>query len=100
MRRPVGEVGRDGWWAEVYDGSNGWALDGTVDADEGHQDRTDATAYLDIIEHEAIPAFYERDDRGVPTRWVAMAKRSLATIGPRVAAARMVREYVERIYAP
>jgi starch phosphorylase len=90
----------DGWWAEMYDGSNGWAIDGTVVPDEAEQDRVDANAFLDILEREAIAAFYERDDRGVPARWVAMVKRSLQTIAPQVTAERMLRDYVARIYAP
>jgi len=89
----------DGWWAEMYDGTNGWAIDGNIDADVDAQDRAHAMAVCDLLEHEVIPAFYDRDERGVPHRWVAMAKRSMQTLGSQVAALRMLGAYVESIYA-
>jgi starch phosphorylase len=89
----------DGWWAEMYDGTNGWAIDGNIDADVDAQDRAHAMAVYDLLEHEVIPAFYDRDERGVPHRWVAMAKRSMQTLGSQVAALRMLGAYVESIYA-
>ena len=79
--------------------TNGWAIDGDVDSDVDAQDRAHAKALYDLLEHEVIPAFYDRDERGVPHRWVAMPKRSLQTLGPQVAALRMLRTYVESIYA-
>ncbi len=89
----------DGWWAEAYDGSNGWAIDGTVDRDLGAQDWRDADALYGLYEQQVAPMFYERDAGGIPQRWVAMIKRSLMTHGPRFSATRMVREYAQRIYA-
>ena len=89
----------DGWWAEMYDGTNGWAIDGDVDGDIEAQDHAHAKAPYDLLEHNVLPAFYDRDQRGVPHRWVAIAKRSLQTLGPQVAALRMLRTYVESIYA-
>ena len=88
----------DGWWAEGYDGSNGWAIDGKADGDRAAQDWRDASALFDLIERQVVPMFHERDADGIPQRWVAMVKRSLMTLGPRFSAARMVREYAERIY--
>jgi starch phosphorylase len=88
----------DGWWAEAWDGSNGWAINGDVDGDHQAQDYRDARTLFDLIEHEVIPLFHERDGEGVPQRWVAMMRRSLQTNGPRFCATRMVREYAERIY--
>jgi starch phosphorylase len=88
----------DGWWTEVYDGTNGWAIDGDVDADTEAQDRRHGARLYDLLEHEIIPLFYERDWSGVPRGWVAMMKRSLQTVGPFVAASRMVRQYVENVY--
>ena len=90
----------DGWWAEAYDGSNGWAIAGEVDPDAGAQDRRDATALFDLLQHEIVPMFHERDADGVPQRWVAMMRHSLMTHGPRFSATRMVREYAERVYGP
>ncbi len=89
----------DGWWAEAYDGSNGWALPGDIVFDHGVQDARDAAALYDMVEHEVLPAFYERDERDIPVRWVARIKSSLRTIGPRYSAARMLRDYVEHTYA-
>ncbi len=47
-----------------------------------------------------MPAFYDRDEAGVPHRWVAMVKEAIRTVAPRFSARRMVKEYVERMYAP
>jgi len=88
----------DGWWAEAYDGSNGWAINGNVDDDHQAQDHRDARTLFDLLEQEVIPMFHERDVDGVPQRWVAMMRRSLQTNGPRFSASRMVREYADRVY--
>jgi starch phosphorylase len=88
----------DGWWAEAYDGSNGWGIDGTDDADISRKDARDAAAFFDLLEKEVIPLFYHRDAAGVPRGWIARIKSSLRTIGPRFCATRMVDDYVQRIY--
>jgi starch phosphorylase len=88
----------DGWWAEAYDGTNGWAIDGTVDPDASAQDQRHADALFDLIEHEVVPLFHDRDESGIPRRWLAMVRASLRTNGPRFSATRMVREYATRIY--
>ena len=88
----------DGWWAEAYDGSNGWALDGSEDGDHAAQDWRDAAALFDLLEQQVVPMFHERDAAGVPQRWVRMMRRSLMTHGPRFSATRMLREYARRIY--
>ena len=87
-----------GVFAEGFDGSNGWAIDGTVDDDHAAQDWRDANAMFELHEKVVLPMFYERDADGIPQRWVAMIKRSLMTNGPRFSATRMLREYAERIY--
>jgi starch phosphorylase len=88
----------DGWWAEAYDGSNGWAIDGSVDADPKAQDWRDAVALFELLEQQVVPMFHDRDADGVPQRWVQMMRRSLMTHGPRFSATRMLREYAQRIY--
>jgi starch phosphorylase len=88
----------DGWWAEGYDGQNGWAIDGSEDQDAAAQDWRDANTLFDLLERQVVPLFHERDADGVPRRWVEMMRRSLMTHGPRFSATRMVREYAERIY--
>lgn len=89
----------DGWWAEAFDGSNGWAIPGDVDSDHLAQDQRDARTLFDLLERAVVPMFHERDADGVPQRWVAMMRRSLMTNGPRFSATRMVAEYASRVYS-
>ncbi len=89
----------DGWWAEAYDGSNGWALPGDVAFDHGIQDSRDAAALYDLMEHEVVPLFYERDERGIPVRWLRRVRASMRSNGPRFSATRMMRDYVDDVYA-
>jgi glycogen phosphorylase len=88
----------DGWWAEAYDGTNGWALPGEVDDDHDAQDKRDAAELLRLLYDEVVPAFYDRDADGVPRSWLARVKASLRTNGPEFSATRMVRDYVRTIY--
>lgn len=92
---------RDGWWDEWYDGENGWEIpsaDGVADPER--RDDLEASALYDLLEHSVAPKFYERDERGVPPRWIEMVRHTLQTLGPKVLASRMVRDYTERYYAP
>ncbi len=88
----------DGWWAEAYDGENGWAISGEVDPDHNAQDERDAASLHQVLEHEVLPAFYERDERGLPARWLARMRASLRTLGPRFCATRMLGEYARGPY--
>ncbi len=89
----------DGWWAEGYDGENGWGIDGSIDdAGEQERDHRDAHALYDLLEHEVLPLFRARDDDGIPHGWVKRVKASLRTNGPRFSASRMLRDYERRIY--
>lgn len=92
---------RDGWWDEWYDGDNGWEIP-TADgvADEGRRDDLEAAALYDLLGNSVAPTFYDRDERGIPVRWVEMVRHTLQVLGPKVLASRMVREYTERYYAP
>ena len=92
---------RDGWWDEWYDGENGWEIP-TADglADEGRRDDLEAAALYDLLEQSVGPKFYDRDGAGVPTRWVEMVRHTLQSLGPKVLASRMVRDYTEKYYAP
>ena len=92
---------RDGWWDEWYDGENGWEIP-TADglADETRRDDLEAAALYDLLEKSVTPKFYERDDHGVPRRWVEMVRHTLQVLGPKVLASRMVRDYTEKYYAP
>ena len=88
----------DGWWAEAFDGTNGWAIDGAVDPDQAVQDQRHADALFDLLEDEVVPLFHERDEQGIPRQWLTLVRASLRTNGPRFSATRMVREYATRIY--
>lgn len=92
---------RDGWWDEWYDGENGWEIP-TADGvdDEARRDDLEAAALYDLLEHAVTPKFYERDEHGVPTRWVEMVRHTLQVLGPKVLASRMVRDYTEKYYLP
>ncbi|MDQ2960115.1 MAG: alpha-glucan family phosphorylase [Candidatus Dormibacteraeota bacterium] len=88
----------DGWWAEAFDGENGWGIGGETVYDPHVQDTRDAAAFYDLLEHEVAPLFYDRDADGIPRGWIRRVKRSMRTNGPRFSASRMVRDYVERAY--
>jgi starch phosphorylase len=90
----------DGWWAEACEhGVNGWGLPGDVDEDAEAQDERTAQALHEVVTGEVLPPFYERDERGLPTRWLALIRASLRTLGPQFAATRMLGEYVDGPYS-
>ncbi|MEV0251390.1 alpha-glucan family phosphorylase [Nocardia sp. NPDC050712] len=92
---------RDGWWDEMFDGENGWAIptaDGVID--EHRRDDLEAAALYDLFERTVAPRFYDRDATGMPVRWVEMVRHTLQTLGPQVLASRMVRDYAVQYYAP
>ena len=68
----------DGWWAEGFDGTNGWGLPGDVQADHGAQDERDAAALHRTLDEQVVPAFYERDGDGLPQRWLELDARVVA----------------------
>ncbi len=73
----------DGWWDEYFDGDNGWAIPTAGDSlSTEERDALEAAALYDLIEHQLVPRFYERNDDGLPTRWLASIRHSLATLSP------------------
>ncbi len=88
----------DGWWAEGYDGDNGWAIPGEVDDDHEAQDDRDVAELHRLLNEEVLPMFYERDARGLPAAWIARVRASLKTLGPRFSATRMLSEYLSGPY--
>jgi starch phosphorylase len=91
----------DGWWAEGFNGQNGWTIDGGVSSDNPEAiDAADAAALYRLLEEEVVPAFYDRDGSGIPHRWIATIKEAIRSVAPRFCARRMVKEYVDRMYAP
>ena len=91
----------DGWWAEGFTGSNGWTIDGgPASGTDDAADAADADSLYRLLEDQIVPAFYDRDADNVPVRWIAVVKEAIRTVAPRFSARRMVKEYVERLYAP
>jgi starch phosphorylase len=91
----------DGWWAEAYSPACGFAIDGpAAEASDAGQDEADAEALYTVLEEQVLPAYYERDEAGLPQRWIALMRESIAELGPRFGTARMAAEYVERLYLP
>ncbi|BBJ24084.1 alpha-glucan family phosphorylase [Candidatus Nitrotoga sp. AM1P] len=91
----------DGWWAEAYTPEVGWALgDGEEHGDDPAWDAAEAEALYDLLEHEVIPEFYNRNQEGIPTAWVARMRESMARLTPRFSTNRTVREYTEQHYLP
>ncbi|MBV9002756.1 MAG: alpha-glucan family phosphorylase [Solirubrobacterales bacterium] len=88
----------DGWWAEGFDGENGWALSGTVDEDHQAQDERDINALHRELDEGVLPAFYDRDEHGLPVAWLARIRASLKTLAPRFSATRMLSEYLSGPY--
>jgi glycogen phosphorylase len=90
---------RDGWWDEWYDGGNGWEIpsaDGVADA--ARRDELEAQALYELLGKSVAPLFYERDADGIPLGWVERIRHTLRSLGPKVQAERMVREYVTELY--
>ena len=98
----------DGWWDEMYDGQNGWAIptaDNKASTDE--RDDIEAAALYELIENHVAPRFYaesaddpEITSEEIPHQWLAMVKHTLATLGPNVSARRMLTDYVQKLYVP
>lgn len=91
----------DGWWDEWFDGENGWAIpsaDRIDDADT--RDDVEATALYDLLENQVAARFYDHDEHGRPARWIEMVRHTLKSLGPKVLATRMVRDYVDQLYLP
>jgi len=92
---------RDGWWDEMYDGANGWAIPTAADGiDPEVRDEQEAAALYDLIENQVRSRFYDVDRDRLPRRWLEMVRHTLQSLGPQVLASRMVRDYVVQLYAP
>jgi len=91
----------DGWWAEAYDGTNGFAVGfGTEHSDWKHQDKVDGESLRWVLEHTILPCFYDRDPDGIPRGWIAIQKRCLRTLVWRYSAHRMLVDYSFGCYLP
>jgi starch phosphorylase len=92
---------RDGWWDEMYDGANGWAIPSAAEGtDTDVRDDQEANALYDLIENNVRSRFYDTDRDKLPRRWIEMVRHTLQSLGPQVLASRMVRDYVVELYSP
>ena len=91
----------DGWWAEAYDGTNGFAIGhGTSHADTEKNDIRDGQWLYETLENEVIPSFYHRDVDGLPREWIRRMQNSIATLAWRFSSHRMVMDYTRKCYVP
>ena len=91
----------DGWWAEAYDGTNGFAIgNGRTHVNDAVQDERDWQSLVDTLRNEVLPMYYERDADDLPQRWIKRVKRSVRTLGWRFNSDRMVMDYVNHCYVP
>ncbi|AXJ09966.1 glycogen phosphorylase [Arthrobacter sp. PM3] len=105
----------DGWWDEMYDGENGWAIPtANNDASPEERDDIEAAALYELLETQVAPRFYgltvsdgagaagpsQPGPQSVPTHWVSMIKHTMSHLGPAVSAERMLKDYVNVLYRP
>jgi phosphorylase/glycogen(starch) synthase len=93
----------DGWWAEGYDGTNGWNIGPVVkdySEDLPNADEEDSQSLYSLLENVVIPMFYDREESGLPEKWIRMIKRSIQTIVPMYSSERMFIEYYHDVYIP
>lgn len=89
----------DGWWAEGYQGDNGWAIKPeSLVLDEQRRNHEEAQTLYEILQDRVLPLYYARNGSGYSPEWIRMAKRSIATVMPHYNATRMVGEYVSKFY--
>ena len=91
----------DGWWAEAYSPEVGWALGDMLEHDSDPAwDAVEAERLYDLIENQLIPEFYDRDEQGLPRRWIERVRESMARLAPYFSANRMLEQYIDRYYLP
>jgi starch phosphorylase len=91
----------DGWWAEGYDGQNGWAIKpASPQLDQHRRDREEARTLYELLQDNVVPLYYKRAEGGYSAEWIRMAKRAMASLLPRYDASRMLGEYVSKFYLP
>jgi starch phosphorylase len=91
----------DGWWAEAYDGTNGFAIGkGEIHAIHSVQDERDHKALMETLTNQVVPLYYKRDATGLPREWIRRQKNAFRTLAWRFNADRMVMDYVQNGYLP
>lgn len=91
----------DGWWDECHDPTVGWAIASAEwQSDPVQRDAIEAVNTFNVLERQVVPLFHDRNDNGVPTRWLDMVRSSMSTLCPRIESTRMLRQYVGEYYEP
>lgn len=91
----------DGWWDECFDGTNGWAISSAESyQDLEHRDQVEADSLFEILERQVVPLYYDRRGGRFSREWVHRIKASMRSLGPKVMASRMVKDYVVELYEP
>ena len=90
----------DGWWAEAFNGRNGWSITPHPEFDADTREQLEAEELMNILEYQVIPAYYARNQEGEPEAWTRMAKASMKSILPRFNTIRMALDYLRMSYAP
>jgi starch phosphorylase len=91
----------DGWWAEGFNGKNGWAVgEGREYSNPDEQDWNDAQSLYTALEQSVVPRFYDRDANGVPQAWVQTMKEAIISLAPVFSTRRMLKDYCEQLYIP
>ncbi len=90
----------DGWWPEGFNGKNGWAFGGDKTEDSSQDpNASDANQIYNLIEQEIVPLYYDRNEKGIPEKWVEKMKEAIKTIAPNFSARRMLKEYIDKFYS-
>ena len=90
----------DGWWDEAYTPEVGWAIGDSNTQHHPNRDALEAEQLYQILEHQIIPEFYDRDHKGIPQDWTKRVRASMSQLTAHFSSNRMVREYVEQAYIP
>lgn len=91
----------DGWWAEGYNGANGWTIGGGQEYDSAEMtDAADARSIYDLLENDIIPLYYAQDRDGIPRGWVDVMREAIRTVSPQFSTRRMLKDYVQQMYLP
>jgi starch phosphorylase len=91
----------DGWWAEAYSPLVGWAIgDGLEHGDDPARDALEAEAMYTLLEREVAPEFYQRDEHGMPSKWVGRIRESMCQLTPQFSVGRTLRDYTQDHYLP
>ena len=91
----------DGWWAEAYNPQIGWAIgDGREHGEDSAWDICEVESLYGLLEQQVVPDFYDRDAHGLPSKWLARVRESMATLTPEFSASRAIREYTNDHYLP